>query len=85
MTCSDERSPYNNILSDDAIQRKQYQVISKEQWAFLESNYAEKTKHGDGSHHVTHTHPIRRFYEKLNVGIRTFPDVHYHKVTIQPN
>lgn len=56
--------------------------MSKEQWAFLESNFAEKASQGKaaGYHHI---YPIRRFYEKLGMGIRTFPDIHYHKVRVK--
>ena len=46
-------------------------MISKDQWAILEQHYTEKAKA---------VHPVRRYYEKLGMGIRTFPDLHYHKV-----
>jgi hypothetical protein len=82
LTCSDERSPFNNILREESISKKEYQLISKEQWAFIEANYAEKQGGKIAAHAL---HPIRRYYEKLGMGIRTSPDVQYHRVSYLPH
>lgn len=86
LTCGDDRNPYNNIIKEEYISNKGYQIVSKEQWAYLESNYAEKLTISPGSNKpvMQAVYPIRRFYEKLGMGIRTFPDVHYHKVIYSP-
>ena len=65
LCCGDEKNPYNNILLEDLQLGKDYQIISREQWAIIESTYTTKTL----------INPIRRFYEKTSVGIRTSPDI----------
>lgn len=72
LCCGDPENQYNNILKVEMQLGKDYQLISKDQWTLLEQSYT-----------MPNTAPIytmKRSYEKLGVGIRTFPDIHYHKV-----
>lgn len=77
MLCGDNDLPYNNVLKEDMQMGKDYQLISKEQWLLLEQNYAVPNQ--------VPVYTIKRFHEKLGMGIRTFPDLHYQKVRKVPS
>jgi hypothetical protein len=57
-------------LKEELQAGKDYQLISRDQWQIIETGYTKKGQF----------YPIRRYYEKTGMGIRTFPDVFYHKV-----
>lgn len=61
-------------LRDDLIAGKDYQVISKDQWRIIEENYTRPDQ--------ISVHPVRRLYEKMGLGIRTFPDIIYHRFEV---
>ncbi|CDW79869.1 ubiquitin carboxyl-terminal hydrolase family [Stylonychia lemnae] len=69
--CSEFDNPFNNVLKDDLLLGEDYLLISKDQWNFLEQNYTDTGK--------AKTFTIRRFYEKLGIGIRTIYVVYYSK------
>jgi hypothetical protein len=73
LCCQDGKSPYNNILRDEMQSGKDFQLVSKDQWNHIVQNYTSPK---------LPVHHIRRFYEKLGMGIRTFPDVTYHKFEV---
>ena len=73
LCCADDDNPYNNIVKEN----EDYVIISKEQWALLEENYVIADK--------VQVYPIKRYFEKLGMGIRTFLDLQYTKVRISEN
>jgi hypothetical protein len=74
LTCGDITSSYNYILKDQLVAGKDYQIISKEQWHILSQHYTKADLYP--------VYPIRRFYERMGMGIRTFPDVTYHRFDV---
>ena len=72
LCCSDERNPFNNVLKEDMVVGKDFQLVSKEQWTLLDANYTSK----GGAKYFT----VKRYYEKIGHGIRTSPDLMFSKV-----
>ena len=71
LCCSDPENQYNNILVEGLERNKDYQTVSREQWNFLVQTYTLP--------HIPY-YTIKRAYENMGVGIRTFVDTDYQEL-----